>query len=132
MAKKVNKKGSRRNKMPKYREQGGIKQITTYGMVLVVFLVMGIWNRSLLSGEMLAMFGVLIAILIYSILKYTTRSVNPTERENYEKFISLVEEDDNFDYDYCENKTEEELYGADDEEIEDDDLDEEDDIEEDE
>lgn len=128
MPKKVNKK---KKKMPKYKERGGLGQIITYGFVLTGFLVIGIINKSFFNPKMYLMFGVLVLVLIYSVIKYLTRQVDPSAKKNYERFVQLVEEDDDFDYDYYANKTEEELYSADDEDIDDvdEENEEEDDIE---
>lgn len=126
MSKKVRKK---KRKMPQYKERGGLGQIITYGFVLIGFLIVGIINKSFFNPKMYLMFGALAIVLIYSTIRYLTKQVDPSAKENYEKFVELVEEDDDFDYDYYANKTEEELYSADDEDI--DDVDEENDEEDD-
>lgn len=132
MAKKVNRKPKKvgKYKVPSAKKPYRVGSILTYGGILLVFGVLLITHPQMINAKNIIMLLVLLGFFVYGIIRFFTAN-SPVPSELFEAMLKDVKEDDDFDYDYYMNKSETELYGADEDETEDDDLDEEDNIEDD-
>lgn len=125
MAKKLNRKPKKvgKYKVPSAKKPYRVGNILTYGGILIVFGALLITHPQMINAKNVIMLLVLLGFFVYGTIRFFTAN-NPVPSEMFEAMLKDVKEDDDFDYDYYINKSEVELYGAN----EDENLDEEDDI----